>query len=210
MQRGAVRDATVPEPDRRQSQSTPQSQRLRVAFGLVVALALITAAWVIGGRLGFEQIGAGGINLSLLPKIGQPAPDFVTLTAADGQPVRLADYRGKPVWLNFWGSWCPPCRAEMPELQAAYERLHPRGLELLAVSLNEPSEAAAAVAALNKVTFTILSDPRRENTGAAYPIANFPTHILIDEEGIVRGIVLADLDEEEIVSRAEAILSDDA
>ena len=96
MQRGALRDATVPEPHRRQSQSTPQAQRLRVAFGLVVALALITAAWVIGGRLGFEQIGAGGINLSLLPKIGQPAPDFVTLTAADGQPVRLVGMLTQP------------------------------------------------------------------------------------------------------------------
>ncbi len=188
MQRGALRDATVPEADSRQSQSAPQSQRLRVTVGLVVALALITAAWVIGGRLGFEQIGAGGVNLSLLPKIGQPAPDFVTLTAADGQPVRLADYRGKPVWLNFWGSWCPACRAEMPELQ---------------------SEAAAAFAALNNATFTILSDPRRDNTGTAYPIFNFPTHILIDEDGVVRDIALASIEEEEIVKRAEAILPDD-
>lgn len=161
---------------------------------------------MVGGRLGFAAIGAGGVNLSLLPKIGQPAPDFVTFTAAEGRPARLSDYRGTPVWLNFWGSWCPPCRAEMPELQAAYERLHPKGLELLAVSLNEPAEDAAAFAALNKATFTILSDPRRENTGAAYPIANFPTHILIDEEGIVRDIVLAAIDEEEIVRRAEALM----
>ena len=209
MQLNAQLDAAVSEADGGPSQSKPPSQRLRVTLGVAVAVGLIAAAWFIGGRLGFEQIGIGGVNLSLLPKIGQPAPDFVTLTAAEGRPVQLSDYRGKPVWLNFWGSWCPPCRAEMPELQAAYERLRPRGLELLAVSLNEPAEDAARFAALNNATFTILSDPRRENTGAAYPIANFPTHILIDKDGIVRDIVLAAIDEEEIVRRAEAIMPSD-
>lgn len=209
MQFDAPHSTAVPEADGGLSQSTPRSQRLRAALGLVVTLVLVAAAWYIGGRQGFDQIGTGGQNLSLLPKIGQPAPDFITLTAADGRPVRLSDYRGKPVWLNFWGSWCPPCRAEMPELQAAYERLHHRGLELLAVSLNEPAETAAAFAALNKAKFTILSDPRRENTGAGYPIVNFPTHILIDQDGIVRDIVLAAINEEEIVARAEAIMPDD-
>ncbi len=209
MELGTQLDAAISGADDAPPQSKLPSQRLRVTVGVVVAIGLVAVAWFIGGRQGFEQIGTGGVNLSLLPKIGQPAPDFVTLTAAEGQPVRLSDYRGKPVWLNFWGSWCPPCRAEMPELQAAYERLHPRGLELLAVSLNEPAEAAAAFATLNKATFTILSDPRREHTGAAYPIFNFPTHILIDEDGIVRDIVLSDIDEEEIVARAEAIMPSD-
>lgn len=209
MQRDAPLDAVASAVDGEPARSGAPSRRLRAALGLVVAAGLVAATWFAGGRLGFEQIGTGGVNLSLLPKIGEPAPDFVTLTAAEGRPVRLSEYRGKPVWLNFWGSWCPPCRAEMPELQAAYERLHPRGLELLAVSLNEPAADAARFAALNNATFTILSDPRRENTGAAYPIVNFPTHILIDEDGIVRDIVLAAINEEEIVRRAEAILPDD-
>ncbi|MBA2598813.1 MAG: TlpA family protein disulfide reductase [Chloroflexia bacterium] len=209
MRLDAPHDAPVAEAAGGLSQGEPQSRRVTVVLGFVLALVLVAAAWYIGNWQGFEQIGKGGVNLSLLPKIGQIAPDFVTLTAADGRPVRLSDYRGRPVWLNFWGSWCPPCRAEMPELQAAYERLHPRGLALLAVSLNEPAEDAAAFATLNKATFTILSDPRRENTGAAYPIFNFPTHILIDEDGVVRDIVLASIEEEEIVKRAEAILPDD-
>jgi peroxiredoxin len=210
MRYSAALDASAAEAESDPSRSETPLHWSTVVLEIAVAVGLIVAAWFIGGRQGFGQIGSGGINLSLLPKIGQPAPDFVTFTAAEGQPVRLSDYRGKPVWLNFWGSWCPPCRAEMPELQAAYERLHPRGLELLAVSLNEPADDAAAFAALNKATFTILSDPRREHTGAAYPIFNFPTHILIDEDGIVRDIVLSDIDEEEIVARAEAIMPDDA
>jgi cytochrome c biogenesis protein CcmG/thiol:disulfide interchange protein DsbE len=143
-----------------------------------------------------------------LPKVGDPAPDFV-VPLTDGKLVRLSDLRGHPVWLNFWGSWCPPCRAEMPDLQAAQEQLAPQGLVLLAVSLNEPTQAAADYAALNHVTFLVASDPRRVATGNAYPILNFPTHILIDKDGIVRDIVLAELTKEEIIAHAQAILPDD-
>lgn len=177
-----------------------------VALALAVTAALVVGAWYVGGRQGFDQIGRGGRNATLLPKVGQSAPNFVAVVAADGQPVQLADYRGRPVWLNFWGSWCPPCRAEFPEMQAAYaEFLEPNGVALLAVSLDEPVEAAASYAARNGGTFTILSDPNRIGT-SAYPIANFPTHVLIDRDGIVRDVILAAGDKGEIVERARRIV----
>lgn len=95
-------------------------------------------------------------------------------------------------------------------MQAAYAtRLQPQGVVLLAISLDEPAEAAAGFAARNKGTFPILTDPDRTFTGAVYPIANFPTHILIDREGIVRDIVLSPIDEPEIVRRAQAIIAPD-
>lgn len=106
--------------------TAPGAGRSRVVFGLVVAVLLVGAAWLVGGRLGFDQLGQSGVNSRLLPKVGEAAPDLVAL-GADGEPVFLSEFRGKPVWLNFWGSWCPPCRAEMPEMQAAWERLQPRG-----------------------------------------------------------------------------------
>ena len=94
-------------------------------------------------------------------------------------------------------------------MQAAYAKaLQPNGVVLLAVSLDEPPEAAAGFAARNDGTFPILTDPDRTFTGAAYPIANFPTHILIDREGIVRDIVLSPIDEAEIVRRAEGIIAE--
>jgi cytochrome c biogenesis protein CcmG/thiol:disulfide interchange protein DsbE len=190
-----------------------KSRRLLIVALLVIVTVVAASTWFVGGTQGFEQLGQGGVNASLLPKVGEPAPD-VSINIIDLQGrqlgrVRLSDFRGHPVWLNFWGSWCPPCRAEMPDIQAAYaEELGPRGLVWLAVSLNEPAEDAADFAALNNVTFTIASDPNRLDTGSAYPIANFPTHILIDEEGVVRDIVLAAIDKEEIIKRAEKILPD--
>ncbi|MDQ3693744.1 MAG: redoxin domain-containing protein, partial [Chloroflexota bacterium] len=78
-----------------------------IGLGLVLAVALVVGAWFVGGQQGFDQIGRGGINSRLLPRVGEPAPDFFTVLG-DGEVVLLSDYRGQPVWLNFWGSWCPP------------------------------------------------------------------------------------------------------
>ena len=170
--------------------------RLPALKMVVVLLAVLSLPGLVNAQEEFNQV----------LKIGDAAPDFAAPTVF-GEIVRLADLRGQPVWLNFWGSWCPPCRSEFPEMQAAYAKaLQPNGVVLLAVSLDEPPEAAAGFAARNNGTFPILTDPDRAFTGAAYPIANFPTHILIDREGIVRDVVLAPIDEAEIVRRAQAII----
>ena len=177
-----------------------------VAAGLAMAAVIVLVAWLIGGRQGFDQIGWGGVNSSLLPKVGTEAPDFYTILS-DGRVVRLSDFRGQPVWLNFWGSWCPPCRSEMPDMEAAYKELAPRGLVMLAVGLDEPPSATFDYAARNGATYLIASDPERATTGEGYPIVNFPTHVLIDRDGIVRDIVLAELNTEEFIARAEKILA---
>ena len=205
MQRDAPLDPVAPDAGHEPERSKALSRRSTLVTGLAMAALLAVAAWYVGGRAGFDQIGQGGTNLGLLPKVGQPAPDFfVGLT--DGRLVRLAEFRGQPVWLNFWGSWCPPCRAEMPEMQAAHEELAPRGLVILAVSLDEPARQAADFAALNEVTFLVASDPRRVATGGSYPIFNFPTHILVDKDGTIRDVVLSELDKGEIVQKAQRIL----
>ncbi len=187
-------------------------RRISVIVTVIVAIGVIGATWFFGDRQGFDAIGQGGVNAGLLPQVGDPAPDFVTtIVDEQGRPVArasLSAFRGRPVWLNFWGSWCPPCRSEMPEIQAAYEELRPQGLVWLAVSLDERPEAAADFAALNGATFLIASDPNRTDTGATYPIVNFPTHLLIDEQGIIRDIVIAAIDAEEIMARADGIMPD--
>jgi cytochrome c biogenesis protein CcmG, thiol:disulfide interchange protein DsbE len=196
-------DALAPQ----RSQREPRP-RLTIVLGILVAITLVATAWYVGDRQGWNQIGQGGVNLRLLPKAGDPAPELVAL-APNGEPVMLSQYRGRPVWLNFWGSWCPPCRSEMPEMQAAYEQLAPQGLVLLAVSLDESLEDAVSYAQLNGATYLVAADPYRKGS-ALYPIANFPTHILIDRDGIVRDIVLAELNAEQFVERAAVILKPSA
>lgn len=180
-------------------------RRLTALVGLAVAAVIFGVAVLIGSRAGWDTIGEGGVNQRLLPKVGDVAPDFETEDVF-GNPVRLSQFRGHPVWLMFWGSWCPPCRAEFPDIQAAYAQLEPKGIRLLGVSLRESPLDAATYAAENGATFLLLSDPDERDTGGAYPIYNFPTHIFIDKDGIIRSIVLENLDTEQAVAEARKLL----
>ena len=190
-----------PEPDLEMRYS-----RRVVLTTIGLAAGLVGATWYIGERKGYSSIGTGGSNSNLLPKVGEPAPNLVALRSAT-EMVFLSDFAGQPVWLNFWGSWCQPCRAEMPAMQAAYDRLAPRGLVIFAVALDEPLETSLEYAALVGATYVIAGDPGRKGTGGNYGIANFPTHILIDRDGIIREIILAQLEEEQFIEHAEKILA---
>lgn len=187
--------------------SAPKLTRKQAVAGLGAAAAILLGGWFAAGKAGLDSIGQGGMNQNLLPKVGDEAPDFTTVSL-DGQIVSLSDFRGQPVWINFWGAWCPPCRAEMPDIQAAWVELEPQGLMLLALSLGDkPSEAASFA---NKVgaTFPILVDPDRTLTRDAYPIYNFPTHIFVDADGIVRNIVLSEMSTDQAIAAAQSVLPD--
>lgn len=177
--------------------------------GVAVAVVILVSAWFVVGDNAFSNLGTGGVNTDVLPNVGEKAPDF-TAVSTTGVIVSLSDYKGQPVWINFWGSWCPPCRAEMPDIQQAYEQLGPEGLTLLAVSLGDEPSEAADFAAKNGVTFTVLLDPDRTLTSAAYPIYNFPTHIFVDADGIVRNIVLSEMDADQAIAAAAPIMEDRA
>ena len=148
-------------------------------------------------------------------KVGQSAPEFA-VTAPDGstgtadrprrRPIRLADLRGKAVWVNFWATWCPPCQAEMPILRELSERYKDRGLELVAVSVQETSPAdVAAYAARYGLGYTIGFD----GTGQvfrAYKGYGLPTQVFIDANGVIAAIVGAPLDEAGAAAQIERIL----
>jgi len=113
-----------------------------------------------------------------------PAPDF-TLPTLLGAPIRLAELRGKAVLLNFWATWCVPCRTEIPTFEVLSQRYKDRGLEVLAVNLDPLS--SAGVAALVQevgVTFRVGLDPSW-STAQAYQVLGLPTTYLIDRTGNV-------------------------
>ncbi len=147
----------------------------RVAFA-VLALALTAAGW---GEARDPQ-----------PTVGHAAPDF---TAPDvrGRPVRLADFReNRAVLLNFWATWCVPCRLEMPTMEQAYREYKGRGLEVLAVSVDVghlPVVAAGVTRFMEelKLTFPALLDPEME-VARRYRVFGIPVTFLIDREGIIR------------------------
>jgi peroxiredoxin len=186
---------------------TPSDRRGTALLGLLVAVVIVAASVLIADRSGWESLGTGGVNQRLLPKVGETAPDFETKDVY-GNPVRLSQFHGQPIWLMFWGSWCPPCRAEFPDIQAAYAELEPLGIRMLGVSLRETAADAAAYAARNGATFLVLSDPDESDTGAVYPIYNFPTHIFIGADGTIRSVILEDMSKEQAIAEASRILSE--
>src|SRR6266851_5979985 len=113
-----------------------------------------------------------------------PAPDF-TLPTLSGAPIRLSDLRGKVVLLNFWATWCVPCRTEMPSLEALYQRQKDAGLAGLAVNLDMLSTAGVeAFVQEVAVTFPIVLDPSW-STAQVYRVVGLPTTYLIDRAGNV-------------------------
>jgi cytochrome c biogenesis protein CcmG/thiol:disulfide interchange protein DsbE len=126
---------------------------------------------------------ASPANLPVAPQPQAVAPDF-TLTALDGQPVRLNDLRGRPVLINFWATWCPACRSELPALQAAYQRYGER-VALLGVDVKEPKETVAGFAQQSGLTFPILLDGDGAVSGQVYQVRGIPTSLFIAPNGVV-------------------------
>ncbi len=120
------------------------------------------------------------------PLVGHPAPEF-TLSAIDGSQVALDDLRGQVVLINLWATWCPPCRAEMPAIQQAYERFRDQGFVVLAV--NQQEDAARVVAYMNeqRLTFPALLDSDAL-VGAAYQVRVLPSSFFLDRRGVIRAV----------------------
>ncbi len=120
-------------------------------------------------------------------KVGEPAPDFVTRDLADRE-VTLTALRGqKIVLLDFWATWCGPCRMAMPSLQALHDELKDRGLEILGVNLGEDREQVEHFIKRKAYTFRVALDPE-EAIGAKFGVRAIPTLVVVDKRGTVRWI----------------------
>jgi len=123
------------------------------------------------------------------PREGFLAPDF-TLQNAQGQTVRLSDLRGNPVLVNMWASWCPPCQAEMPDMQKVYEMYAPQGFTILAINTAYQDQKSSALdfVAQRGLTFPVLFD-LDGSVSSQYMVRAMPTSFFIDRQGIIRRVV---------------------
>ena len=135
------------------------------------ALAVGTLAWALAAP-------------ALALEVGQAAP-ALDVPGVDGAPIRLADLRGRVVYVDFWASWCPPCRAAIPEYEKLWRELAPRGLTVVGVNIDSEREAALRALKASAITFPIGLDP-----GGVWPerfrLPTMPTAYLIDRQGVVR------------------------
>lgn len=129
------------------------------------------------------------------PGIGDAAPDFV-LPGLEGGEFRLSDYRGRPVVINFWGTYCPPCVAEMPLIQKYYDLYRERGLVVLGVNENDPVVTARAFVRQLNLSFPILMD--RDRVRKAYGVTAYPTTFFVGGDGRVVAIEEGEMNENDL------------
>jgi peroxiredoxin len=118
--------------------------------------------------------------------VNTPAPDF-TLESRSGDNIRLEDHRGEVVMLNFWASWCGPCRQEMPLMDDIYSRYQDLGFTILAVNVDENRDEALRFLESVPVNYPILYDPE-SSVSELYEVPAMPTTVMIDRDGQARYI----------------------
>lgn len=124
------------------------------------------------------------IPLAAADGVGGAAPDF-SLQSKSGDEVALSDFKGDVVMVNFWATWCGPCRQEMPKLEALYERYHDLGFTLLGVNVEEDTSGVAKFLQETSVSFKILLD-RNNDVSKLYKVVAMPSTVLIDRNGNLR------------------------
>ncbi len=153
--------------------------------GLMLVALVLGVAWINLTRLS-QEANAQNRTLSA-PMTGFLAPDF-TLSTTDGEQISLSMLRGTPVVVNFWATWCPPCRAEMPALERLWQQYDKRSLMVLGV---DQGESAQAVEQFGRgtvgTTFPLLLDSRLR-VGALYGVRALPTTFFIDAQGRIQDV----------------------
>jgi peroxiredoxin len=134
------------------------------------------------------------------------APDF-TLKGEDGKTYRLSDYRGKVVVLNFWATWCPPCRYEMPSMERAHNKLKKEPIVLLAINVGETEEVVFEFTGRYPVTFPLLLDLDGKVI-RQYPVIGLPTTFVIDPQGkvVYRAVGGREWDDEALLGALRKLL----
>jgi peroxiredoxin len=172
------------------------------AFLLMVPFAAASDPMDLGGNVkrAFDKAG--------LPLAGEKRPiiDF-SLKLVDGRTISLSDFRGKVVFLNFWATWCPPCREEMPSMQALYRRFREQGLEILAVDIMENRKTVTNFLSDNDLTFPTVLDPDGRVSGS-YGVQAVPATFIVDRDGklILRAVGGRDWNTPAVIAAFEELL----
>jgi peroxiredoxin len=171
------------------------------ARGTLIIMA-ITAAVILGvaylsdrrdttGEGALTAVTVTGSASGAAPVVGAQAPDFAALRS-DGTAFKLSDYVGQPVWLTFGASWCQPCRAENPDIEATYRKFAGE-IAVLQVYMSEDAATVEDYATRVGLTYITVPDPS-ERLAAEYRILGIPSHFFVDADGTLQQIKIGSLD----------------
>ena len=186
------------------------SRLLRVALGAAGCMLVLAGCAAVAGA--FMSVsadrraarGPGGAESPI--QIGQIAPDFELYTD-DERLVSLRDYRGRPVAVNFWATWCLPCRFEIPAMTDAARQYEDEGLAILSVDVGEKPSLVLEFLAERDIAYEVLLDPH-ETVADAYSIVSMPTTLWIDGDGVIRAVDSGLLTAERIAENVELLTAE--
>jgi peroxiredoxin len=138
------------------------------------------------------------------PITGAPAPDFI-LTNTQSKSITLSDLKGQPILINFWATWCGPCRIEMPAIEAAYQKYKGAGLRVLAVDSDEPLQQVTDFGASLNLTFDLLLDPGN-SVNDLYRIRAYPSSFFVGADGTVVALQIGTMSEAQLFENLAKIL----
>ena len=170
----------------------------------LVAVGLLGGAWILSSQVPTATVGADP-RLTEAPIAGYLAPGF-TLNNTVGEPVSLIDYQGRPVVLNFWASWCPPCRAEIPHFQEASIKYNGQAA-ILGVDQGEPQTIVADFGAALGVSYPLLLDSDNA-VNRKYGVTALPTTVFVGPDGVIREVYTGIVNGAVLQDRIERLLSE--
>lgn len=173
--------------------SSPARAVTMVFSALLLLVVGATVMWLVSTRSPSPLASTGASSgdtsgLAVGPRTGALAPDFELTDVHTNKPVKLSSLRGKPVFINFWGTWCPPCRAEMPEMQKLYDKYKGQ-VEIVSVSMgprDDPTKVQVFVDAAS-YSWTFVHDPDY-SVATTYQVQAIPSSYFIDKNGVIRAV----------------------
>lgn len=194
---------TVPK----RTASTGRRSRLVTLIAVAITIVgILAVAWYVDQPTtsGVNGVALTGDTSGPAPQVGELAPDFA-VTTTDGRSLRLSDLRGQPVWLSFGASWCGDCRAEAPDLEATYQALKDKGLQVVFISISEDARGVRDYAARAGLTYTQAADPDTL-VASRYHILGIPTHYFIAPDGTIKAMRIGGLPPQEMQQLAGSVL----
>lgn len=193
------------------------NKRRQAAVVLALGVALIMLAGILAWRNGSTEpsLAAGNDAYAVAklvaadndlsrPEVGSLAPNFV-IASPNAPQTTLADYHGQPVMLNFWATWCPPCRQEMPEIERAYEAYRDQGLVVLAINVAESPQKVDEFVQAFGMTMPVVIDAGNVLL-ERYDSESLPTSVFIDKNGRITAIWRGFIPRDDLIKNLEGIL----